>query len=210
MCLSLILTRLRNKFFLSCNKTSENLHYIDEKPVKAADGAGFEGIKRERGDQMERNAEAFAAKYQEIYQDMFRFALYTLKNRQEAEDAVSETVLDAWKGIEGLKNESAFQAWIFRILVNKCRRRLKAYLNNTIELSSDLAWRERDTSEDMDVRAAFYGLNDEERLVLSMNLFGGYKGREIAAMLDMNENTVRSLKSRALKKMEQILTAGEE
>ena len=61
---------------------------------------------------MERNAEDFATKYQEIYQDMFRFALYTLKNRQEAEDVVSETVLDAWKGIEGLKNESAFQAWI--------------------------------------------------------------------------------------------------
>ena len=59
----------------------------------------------------------------------------------------------------------------------------------------------------MDVRAAFYKLNDEERLVLSMNLFGGYTGKEIAAMLDMNENTVRSLKSRALKKMEQLLTA---
>jgi RNA polymerase sigma factor (sigma-70 family) len=159
---------------------------------------------------MERNAEDFAAKYQEIYQDMFRFALYTLKNRQEAEDVVSETVLDAWKGIEGLKNESAFSAWMFRILVNKCRKRLKSYLNRAVELPSDLAWRERDTSEDMDVRAAFYKLNNEERLVLSMNLFGGYTGKEIAAMLEMNENTVRSLKSRALKKMEQMLTAGEE
>ena len=64
---------------------------------------------------MERNAEDFAAKYEKVYQDMFRFALYTLKNRHEAEDVVSETVLDAWKGIEGLKDENAFRAWIFRI-----------------------------------------------------------------------------------------------
>lgn len=63
---------------------------------------------------MERNAEDFAAKYEKVYQDMFRFALYTLKNRHEAEDVVSETVLDAWKGIEGLKDENAFRAWIFQ------------------------------------------------------------------------------------------------
>ena len=144
---------------------------------------------------MERNAEDFAAKYEKVYQDMFRFALYTLKNRHEAEDVVSETVLDAWKGIEGLKDENAFRAWIFRILANKCRQKLKSYLNRAVELPADLAWRERDTSEDMDVRAAFYS-----------SLFGGYTGKEIAAMLEMNENTVRSLKSRALKKMEQMLS----
>ena len=155
---------------------------------------------------MERNAEDFAAKYEKVYQDMFRFALYTLKNRHEAEDVVSETVLDAWKGIEGLKDENAFRAWIFRILANKCRQKLKSYLNRAVELPADLAWRERDTSEDMDVRAAFYKLNDEERLILSSSLFDGYTGKEIASMLEMNENNVRSLKSRALKKMEQMLS----
>ena len=121
---------------------------------------------------MERNAEDFAAKYEKVYHDMFRFALYTLKNRHEVEDVVSETVLDAWKGIEGLKDENAFRAWIFRILANKCRQKLKSYLNRAVELPADLAWRERDTSEDMDVRAAFYKLNDEERLILSSSLFG--------------------------------------
>ena len=90
--------------------------------------------------------------------------------------------------------------------INKCRQKLKSYLNRAVELPADLAWRERDTSEDMDVRAAFYKLNDEERLILSSSLFGGYTGKEIAAMLEMNENTVRSLKSRALKKMEQMLS----
>ena len=45
---------------------------------KAADGTPPEH-KKEWGDHMERNAEDFAAKYEKVYQDMFRFALYTLK-----------------------------------------------------------------------------------------------------------------------------------
>lgn len=155
---------------------------------------------------MERNAEDFAQKYEQVYQDMFRFALYTLKNRQEAEDAVSEAVLDAWKAIHTLKQEEAFRAWIFRILSNKCKQKLKSYLNRMSQLPEDLAWRERDTSEDMDVRSAFYKLNDGERLILALNLFAGYTGKEIAGMLDMNENTVRSRQSRALKKMEDMLS----
>lgn len=155
---------------------------------------------------MERNAEDFAKKYEEVYQNMFRFALYTLKNRQEAEDAVSEAVLDAWKSIRALRSEEAFGAWIFRILSNKCRQKLKSYYNRMMELPEDLEVSARDTSEDMDVRAAFYRLNDGERLILALHLFAGYTGKEIAAMLDMNENTVRSRQSRALKKMEEMLT----
>jgi RNA polymerase sigma-70 factor (ECF subfamily) len=38
-----------------------------------------------------------------------------------------------------------------------------------------------------------------------MHVFGGYRSREIAAILGMNENTVRSKESRGLKKMEKRL-----
>lgn len=47
---------------------------------------------------------------------------------------------------------------------------------------------------------AVFELADEERLIISMHQFAGYTSREIAAILHMNENTVRSKESRALKK----------
>ena len=47
----------------------------------------------------------------------------------------------------------------------------------------------------------FFELSDEERLIISMHLFAGYTSREIADVLQMNENTVRSKESRGLKKM---------
>lgn len=55
---------------------------------------------------------AFAALYEEIYKDLYRFALYTLRNRQDAEDAVSEAVTDAFASIGKLRREDAFRAWL--------------------------------------------------------------------------------------------------
>ena len=70
------------------------------------------------------SASAFASLYQEYYLDLYRFALYTLKNRQDAEDVVGDTVADAWAQIGSLKKAESFKSWIFKILSNKCRQRL--------------------------------------------------------------------------------------
>ena len=55
------------------------------------------------------------------------------------------------------------------------------------------------------MRAAFARLGDEERLILSLNLFGGYTSKEIGRILDLNDNTVRSRQKRALAKMAEYL-----
>lgn len=69
------------------------------------------------------DTEAFAELYRSIYADLYRFALYTLKNPADAEDAVSETVMDAFTSIRKLRSETAFKAWIFKILSVKCKQR---------------------------------------------------------------------------------------
>ncbi|MDY3918305.1 MAG: RNA polymerase sigma factor [Candidatus Limivivens sp.] len=148
---------------------------------------------------------SFARLYEQVYREMYRFALYTLKNPQDAEDVVSETVLDAWIQIPNLRKAESFRAWIFRILSNKCRMKLKLYLQKTEELPEDLAAEEGDLSERMDVRMAFSRLQNEERLILSMNLFAGYTSREIGTFLGQSHNTIRSKQARALKKMETML-----
>ena len=56
------------------------------------------------------NVEAFSLLYQEVYRDLYRFALYTLKNIHDAEDVVSDTVADAWKGVRGLRRAESFKA----------------------------------------------------------------------------------------------------
>lgn len=155
-------------------------------------------------DERRRDRETFTSLYETVYQDLYRFALYTLKHRQDAEDVVSETVADAWYGFDRLLNLGTFRSWIFKILSVKCRRKLKEYVNQTVELPDDLAGPGCFT-EDVQVRQAFASLSDEERLIVSMHVFAGYTGKEIARILHKKEGTVRSRESRALKKMAVML-----
>jgi len=69
--------------------------------------------------------EAFAKLYGEYKDRLYRYALYRLGDTHEAEDAVSECVLAAWKGIGGLRDPGAFGSWIFRILSSCCAARIK-------------------------------------------------------------------------------------
>ena len=78
-------------------------------------------------------------------------------------------------------------------------------MNKQEELPDDMVSEGKDMLEQMEVRRAFSRLNDEERMIISLHVFAGYKSREVAELLHMNENTVRSKESRALKKMENIL-----
>lgn len=148
---------------------------------------------------------AFAKLYEEIYRDLYRFALYMLKNSHDAEDLVSETVMDAWAGIRGLKKEESFRAWIFRILSNKCRKKRKEYCSRTEELPEHLEDRQRNREEDLDVKEAFSRLEEDDQLILSLRIFGGYSSKEIGECLNMSDGTVRSRQKRALEKMQKYL-----
>lgn len=152
------------------------------------------------------DTEAFAALYGEIYENMYRFALYTLRNTADAEDVVSEAVTEALASIHTLRREEAFKSWCFKILANKCTDRLRESCRVIIEEAEEIAdignrRSESGLEESAIVRGLFFELPAEERLIIGMHLFCGYKSREIAEILHMNENTVRSKESRGLKKM---------
>lgn len=117
---------------------------------------------------------------------------------------------DAFESIGKLRKEEAFRAWIFQILSNKCKRKLKEYITKTYSYEESEQRLEKDSkTEDIahaiHVRDAFYSLEEEERYMVALQVFGGYKSREIAELLHKNHNTVRSQVSRALKKMKEKL-----
>ncbi|MGI6012256.1 MAG: RNA polymerase sigma factor [Ruminococcus sp.] len=151
-----------------------------------------------------RDKDTFLSLYETVYQDLYRFAFYTLKNRQDAEDVVQDTAADAYSGFGKLRELESFRRWIFKILSNKCRRKLKEYVTHPLELLQELST-EENLTERIQVRNAFWRLSDEERLIISMHVFAGYTGKEIARILHKKEGTVRSRESRALKKMGQML-----
>lgn len=51
----------------------------------------------------------------------FRYALHLLGNTQDAEDALQESFLRAYRALRRCREPERFDAWFFRILVNRCR-----------------------------------------------------------------------------------------
>ncbi|HAU87678.1 MAG TPA: RNA polymerase subunit sigma-70 [Lachnospiraceae bacterium] len=147
------------------------------------------------------DAEAFAQLYQSIYKDLYRFAVYTLQNQQDAEDVVSDAVLDAYRNMYQLKDPTAFKSWMFTIVSCKCKKKIKEYKSKWEEIPQNLVGDIRDLSENVGVLQALGTLTEEERLIVTMSVFGGYKGKEIGSILHKKHSTIRSKYRRALEKL---------
>ena len=60
------------------------------------------------------------------YQPRFnRLALNILKNPEEAEDAVQEAFMEAFRGLANFQHRSQFSTWLYSIVINHVRNRLR-------------------------------------------------------------------------------------
>ena len=150
--------------------------------------------------------ERFMEQYQAVYKDMYRLAYYYMGNAEDAEDAVQETALSAYEHIQQLKNKEAFRPWIFKILVNRCKKSLKRRNLWGIRKEEPEPSYEPSLTSQAELLELLGRLEEEERLIVTLIVFGGYKGEEIARLLNKNHSTVRSKYRRALKKLESELT----
>ena len=162
--------------------------------------------------------ELFLQKYEEVYRDMYRYAFYNLGHREDAEDAVSEAVTDAYKSRASLKEIDAFKGWIFTILKRKCIAKRKDYATKKADsldeshtddegttLADTLRDETKQTEESTMIRQLFMTLSEEDRQIITLHIFGGYKSKEIGDIMGMNDATVRSREHRALEKLRQEL-----
>ena len=90
--------------------------------------------------------EGFTRLYEAVAPSLYRTALYTLGNSHDAEDVVSETFIEAYRGLSSLRDPQAFAPWIYRILSADsciCLRRLVIYGNGRrcwSGLLSEISW----------------------------------------------------------------------
>ena len=152
--------------------------------------------------------ERFMELYSDVYGDLYRLAYYYLGNAEDARDAVQDTSLAAYEHFHRLKQEASFRPWIFRILVNRCKSCLRKRKRKELpleEISEMCRPETAELSSQTEVLELLSVLKEEERLIVVLTVFGGYKGQEIARLLKKKHSTIRSKYRRALKKLEQEL-----
>ena len=56
---------------------------------------------------------------------LYRLARATLKSGKDAEDALQDAYLQAWRGMCGFRGESSLSTWLSRLVLNECFARLR-------------------------------------------------------------------------------------
>lgn len=155
--------------------------------------------------------EEFMEWYEAVYPEMYRIAYYYMRNKHEAEDAVQDAVLKAYEKRHQLKDKEKFRPWMLQILVNCCKKRMRKWFKREEDIEEITLSQEKQLSKEEDfalsaaVKQVFFQLEEEDRLIVGLSLFSGYKGEEIAVILGKNHSTVRSRYRRALQKMKKEL-----
>ncbi len=156
------------------------------------------------------NTEAFGELYSLYGRDLYRFALYTLHDTFDAEDAVQNAALAAFRKIGDLKKEESFRSWFFKILYNECMKIL-GQKSRAFEVPSEVpAVFSEDTYsfDESGVMALFEALPPREKSLITLSVFEEYNSNEIAEILGMTPSAVRSSLSRLYKKL-RIQSEGE-
>src|SRR5688572_5687519 len=83
--------------------------------VEPAPDAGF-AARAARGDM-----DAYEALVRHYHASCLRYAARMLRDDADAEDAVQDTFMRAFLAIARYDDRQPFRAWLFRILVNRCR-----------------------------------------------------------------------------------------
>ena len=153
--------------------------------------------------------EAFAELYDNVSRKLYSTAYYLLGRREDAEDLVMDTIIDAYRSINLLRDDSAFERWILRILINKAKKQRGSYINEPVELDESIrTGEETDKDDSLLLRKAMDELNDTDKKILILGVVDGYRSEEIAGIMHMNTNTVRSRRKRALDKIRSKLIEG--
>lgn len=149
----------------------------------------------------------------------YRLATVILGSAVEAEDAVADAALSAWRSRAALREPDRFEAWFGRIIVNGCRDRLRSRRRQLVvemaagelgraEVGDDGDFRDRVHARDAMSRA-FETLEPDERIVLVLRFWLDLPVDAIADRLGIPTGTAKSRLHRATARLRAALTSME-
>ena len=135
---------------------------------------------------------------------MYKVARAILNNDDNAADAIQETILSCYEKLHTLKKQEYFKTWLIRILINKCNRILQYYQRERLPGEIPETTRQDQLLAEFEFKEMLNVVDEKYRLVLVFYYLEGFKIPEIAEILEMNKNTV---KTRLVRAREQIRMA---
>jgi RNA polymerase sigma-70 factor (ECF subfamily) len=140
---------------------------------------------------------------------LHRFALRQCTVARDAEDALQDGLLAAWRGASGFRGDASVRTWLFQVVLHACRRRARRRagepdrhegLEEAEALPAAEAGADARVAARQEARAlaqALAGLPEEAREVLLLRDVEGLSGAEAAEVLGLGLPAMKSRLHRA-------------
>ncbi len=175
-------------------------------PAADAVGSGHDDVlltaRAAEGDQ-----DAFAVLVTRHAPRLVRLAVRLLGDKAEAEDAVQESFINAWRRLPDFRGHSAFGTWMYRVVTNRCLNALRARRPTTpLHEVLDVAAADHSSSPSRmaesraiaaDLRTALAGLSAEQAVCWVLRELDGRSYEFIADAVGITENAARARVFRA-------------
>ena len=119
---------------------------------------------------------------------LYRVARTMLPSEADCEDAVQEALLKAWAKLHTLREETYFETWLIRILINQCKNWYRRRPGMNVELTEDIPCPETFQSPLLE---ALKALPRKPGIALELHYIEGYSVKECARILGVPEGTVK-------------------
>jgi RNA polymerase sigma-70 factor (ECF subfamily) len=136
----------------------------------------------------------------------YRLATVVLGDQTEAQDAVHDAFVTAWRKYDTLRDPARFEAWFDRVVVNACRDRMRRARHQWVEdlsARTDIAGPDpTDTiADEIVVRRALDRLQSDDRIVLALRFYRDMKVDDIAEVMGLNPRAASSRLHRAVERL---------
>lgn len=136
----------------------------------------------------------------------FRVAYRMLQDVDEAEDAVQDSLIKAWRKFANLRDDSPLRPWFLAIVANHCRTLSKARWRSVIraEIRSEQP-DQPETEASVDLRRAMANMAHEDKLVLILRYYLDLPFEEIAVSMAITPKGARRRVEKAIKRLRPVL-----
>lgn len=139
-------------------------------------------------------------------------ALRYAENEDDAKDLYQEIFLRAYRGLEKFERRCEFSTWLYQIAINACltyaetkrKSRERGNAQETEDLRS-LSRAQPSPELALQVEEALSALSPNQKMAFLLKHYEGYSIKEIAAMMNCAEGTIKKHLSNAIDRLQRLL-----
>ncbi|MDW7651953.1 MAG: RNA polymerase sigma factor [Bacillota bacterium] len=148
--------------------------------------------------------------FQEMRQQLYRYAIGILGSPHDAEDALQEASLKVWRHTGQLPDQSSVSAWLYRVVVNTCRDHLRKKKRRPEPRPLEVHTAQTRDRYWVEFEAMIAHLPERQQEIVILRFGLDLTFKEVADVMMLPESTVKYQLGKAIDTLRQEYKQGEE